>query len=200
MEKTGKDLEELKFPVDEDGILPILDDEWFDDDVTVKVQEFLQVVWGEDFLTENLRFLEEGLGKPLRKYLLNDFWKTHLQTYKKRPIYWLVQSPKRGFQALIYRTVTHGTPSMLNDYLRPYLGKLRNRQETLNSQLRGMDKGATKVQKELQKIEERLRELEDWERNVIHPMALERIEIDLDDGVKVNYSKFYPALAKIQGL
>ena len=63
-----------------------------------------------------------------------------------------------------------------------------------------MDKGATKVQKELQKIEERLRELEDWERNVIHPMALERIEIDLDDGVKVNYSKFYPALAKIQGL
>ena len=134
--------------------------------MTIKVQDFLKVIWGQDSLTENLRYLEEGLGKPLRKYLLNDFWKTHLQTYKKRPIYWLVQSPKKGFQALIYlhRYTRDTFNQVLNDYLRPYLGKLRNRQETLNSQLRDGQRRHESAEG-IAKIEERLRELEDWERN-----------------------------------
>jgi len=89
---------------------------------------------------------------------------------------------------------------VLNDYLREYLRKLRNREETLQVQLRGMEIGTASLQKELQIMENRLRELEEWEREVLHPMAQDQIEIDLDDGVKVNYPKFYPALAKIAGL
>ncbi|MBT6200341.1 MAG: BREX-1 system adenine-specific DNA-methyltransferase PglX, partial [Bacteroidetes Order II. Incertae sedis bacterium] len=202
VEKVGKPMEDLKFQPDGDGILPVLDDEWFEDDVTVRVAEFLKVVWGSESLTENLRFLEDGLGKPLRKYLLTDFWKSHLQSYKKRPIYWLVQSPKKGFQVLIYlqRYTKDSFNMVLNDYLREYLRKLRNREETLRVQLRSMESGTASVQKELQNTENRIHELEEWEREVIHPLAQHQIEIDLDDGVKVNYPKFYPALAKIAGL
>ena len=160
------------------------------------------MVGGSETLTENLRFLEDGLGKPLRKYLLTDFWKSHLQSYKKRPIYWLVQSPKKGFQALIYlhRYTKDSFHLVLNDYLREYMRKLRNGEESLRVQLRGMDEGTAKIQQELQKLENRLHELEQWEREVVHPLAQSQIEIDLDDGVKVNYPKFYPALAKIAGL
>ena len=113
-----------------------------------------------------------------------------------------MQSPKKSFQVLIYlhRYTKDTFHLVLNDYLREYMGKLRNREETLQIQLRGMDAGTAKVQKELQNMENRLRELEQWEREVIHPKAQDQIEIDLDDGVKVNYPKFYPALAKIAGL
>ena len=190
------------FPADDDGILPLLDDEWFADDVTVRVEEFLKVVWGPESLTENLRFLEEGLGKPLRKYLLNDFWKSHLQTYKKRPIYWLVQSPKKGFQALIYlhRYSKDTFNLVLNDYLRPYLSKLRGRRETVQQQVDAGGRGVGALQKELSMIENRLRELESWEREVLLPLAQQRIEINLDDGVKMNYPKFAGALAMVPGL
>ena len=170
--------------------------------MTVRVAEFLKVVWGTESLTENLRFLEDGLGKPLRKYLLNDFWKNLLQSYNKRPIYWLVQSPKKGFQDLIYlhRYTKDSFHLVLNDYLREYMRKLRNGEENLRVQLRGMDEGTAKIQQELQKLENRLHELEQWEREVVHPLAQSQIEIDLVDGVKVNYPKFYPASSKIAGL
>jgi hypothetical protein len=192
--------EAQRFPVDEDGILPLLDDEWFSDDVTARFTEFLRVTWGPESLSANLRLVEESLGKPIRKYLLTDFWKDHLQRYRKRPIYWLVQSPKRGFQALIYlHRYTHDTfHQVLNDYLREYLNKLRARQETLQLEL--ASGGRASVQKELNRLEARLHELESWEREVLLPLAQQRLEIDLDDGVKVNYPKFGAALASIPGL
>ena len=91
-----------EFHPDRDGILPVLDGEWFDDDIVARTRDFLRATFGEATLRENFRFLEDSLGKDLRKYFLTDFYKDHLQTYKKRPIYWLVQSPRKGFSVLLY--------------------------------------------------------------------------------------------------
>jgi hypothetical protein len=106
LEKVDKPLAELNFAPDEDGIIPVLEGEWFDDDIVARTRDFLRATFGEATLAENLRFIEASLGKDLRKYFLNDFYKDHLQTYKKRPIYWPLQSPagpsRGGFACLIY--------------------------------------------------------------------------------------------------
>ena len=129
VEKVGKPLAELTFAPDEDGIIPMLDGEWFEDDIVARTRDFLRATFGEATLRENLRFLEDSLGKDLRKYFLNDFYKDHLQTYKKRPIYWLVQSPRKGFSVLLYlHRYTRDTMNLvLNRYLRDYQVKLPNR-------------------------------------------------------------------------
>ena len=101
-ERVGKRLSEVQFKPDPDGIIPVLDGEWFEDDIVARTREFLAVTFPESTVTENLRFIEEALGKDIRKYFCSEFYKDHLQTYKKRPIYWLVQSPKKGFSCLIY--------------------------------------------------------------------------------------------------
>lgn len=101
-EKLGKSIDQLTFAPDEDGIVPVLDGEWFEDDVVGRTREFLRATFGDVTLRDNIRFIEESLGKDLRKYFLTDFYKDHLQTYKKRPIYWMVQSPKKSFSVLIY--------------------------------------------------------------------------------------------------
>ena len=93
-EKVGKPMEALKFQPDDDGIIPVLDDEWFEDDVVERFKVFLRAAFGNESLEENLRFLEEAIGKKIRKYFVNDFYKAHLQTYKKRPIYWLLSKPQ----------------------------------------------------------------------------------------------------------
>ncbi len=131
--KVGKPVTEIQFKPDPDGILPVLDGEWFDDDIIARSREFLSVTFPESSLTENLRFIETSLGKDLRKYFCSDFYKDHLQTYKKRPIYWLVQSPNKGFSCLIYlHRYTKDTLNLvLNNYLRPYLLKLEARQRQL---------------------------------------------------------------------
>ena len=132
--KVGKPLDEIQFPPDEDSIIPVLDGEWFEDDIVARTREFLRVTFGEDTLNENLRFIEESLGKPLRKYFLTDFYKDHLKTYKKRPIYWLFQSPKKGFNALIYlhRYTPDSLNLLLNDYLRDYLKKIETKIQHLD--------------------------------------------------------------------
>jgi hypothetical protein len=204
-EKVGKTMETLKFQPDDDGIIPVLDDEWFEDDVVARFRVFLRAAFGNESLEENLRFLEEAIGKKIRKYFVNDFYKAHLQAYKKRPIYWLVQSPKKSFQALVYlhRYDRDTINRLLNDYLRPYQDKLRNRQEQLTqAQISESSSNAEKNRaiKELEKNAKILKELADWERDVIFPLAAQRLEIDLDDGVKVNYAKFGKAVAKVAGL
>lgn len=203
--KVGKPLEELSFIPDEDGIVPVLDGEWFEDDVVAHTRDFLRATFGEATLRENLRFIEESLGKDLRKYFLTDFYKDHLQTYKKRPIYWMVQSPKKGFSVLVYlHRYTRDTMNrVLNRYLRDYQVKLRNRLEHLalvqaSGTASARDK--TAARKEADKLTRILTECQEWERQTVLPLAQARIELDLDDGVKVNYLKLGEALAPIPGL
>ncbi len=206
--KVGKPLEKLRFAPDEDGIIPVLDGEWFEDDVVERAREFLRVTFGKAALSENLRFIEESLGKDLRKYFLTDFYKNHISNeraygYKKRPIYWLVQSPQKGFSALIYlHRYTRDTMNLvLNRYLRPYQEKLRNRLTILaQAQISGNTRDKTIARKEADKLTKILRECEEWERQTLLPLAQARIELDLDDGVKVNYQKLDEALAPIPGL
>ena len=138
LEKVGRPLDELTFAPDEDGIIPVLDGEWFEDDIVARTREFLRVTFGEATLRENIRFIEESLGKDLRKYFLNDFYKDHISNeraygYKKRPIYWMVQSPRKGFSVLIYlHRYTRDTMNIvLNRYLREYQVKVRNRLDHL---------------------------------------------------------------------
>ncbi|HMX26772.1 MAG TPA: BREX-1 system adenine-specific DNA-methyltransferase PglX, partial [Blastocatellia bacterium] len=210
MAESGLRMEALRFLPDEDGIIPVLDGEWFEDDIVARTREFLRVTFGEATLRDNLRWLEEALGKDLRKYFLVDFYKNHLSNeraygYKKRPIYWLVQSPQKGFSALIYlHRYTRDTLNLvLNRYLRPYQDKLRARLSDLtrvqaSTEASTADK--TKARKEADKLTKVLRECEEWERQTLLPLAQQRIELDLDDGVKVNYQKLGEALAPIPGL
>jgi type II restriction/modification system DNA methylase subunit YeeA len=202
--KVGKPADQLTFAPDEDGIIPVLDGEWFEDDIVARTRDFLRVTFGEATLSENLRFIEKSLGKDLRKYFQTDFYKNHLQTYKKRPIYWLFRSPKGAFSALVYlHRMTRDTPNLiLNCYLRNYLVKLRARIEHLDhaQAAAATAKEKTVARKESDQLKKNLRECEEWERDVLLPLAQSRPELDLDDGVKVNYLKLGEALAPIPGL
>jgi type II restriction/modification system DNA methylase subunit YeeA len=202
--KVGHPLDQITFVPDDDGILPVLDGEWFEDDIVARTRDFLRATFGEATLEENLRFIEESLGKDLRKYFLTDFYKDHVQTYKKRPIYWFFQSPKKGFSALIYlHRYTRDTVNvLLNSYLRDYLHKLRSRIDHLEHvQTTGENaREKTAARKESDALKKTLHECEEYEREIILPLAQQRIELDLDDGVKVNYLKFGKALAPIPGL
>jgi type II restriction/modification system DNA methylase subunit YeeA len=204
-EKLGKPLSEVQFKPDPDGIIPVLDGEWFEDDIVARTREFLEVTFPESTVTENLRFIEESLGKDIRKYFCTDFYKDHLQTYKKRPIYWLLQSPKKGFSCLIYlHRYTKDTLNLvLNNYFRTYLRKLEARLvklglDQLNDDLPARDR--TAARKEAEKITKVLKECQAWEQDALLPLAQQRIELDLDDGVKVNYLKLQDVLAPIPGL
>ena len=188
----------------EDNVIPILDGDWFPDDITERFKKFLKVTFGEEHFDENMRFLEESLGKDVRKYFLTDFYKNHVQTYKKRPIYWLFSSPKGTFNALIYmHRYRPDTVSVVLKYLRDFQTKLQAHKQHLQSIADSADAkkaDKTKALKEITQLTKDLKELEDYERKVIYPLASERREIDLDDGVKHNYPLFGDALKKIPGL
>lgn len=203
--KVGKNTDALTFQPDVDGIIPVLDGEWFEDDIVARSREFLAVTFPESSVLDNLRFIEDSLGKDIRKYFCTDFYKDHLQTYKKRPIYWLVQSPKKGFGCLIYlHRYTKDTLNLvLNNYFRPYLQKLEARLaqlglDQLNDDLPTRER--TAARKEAEKITKVLKECQAWEQDALLPLAQQRIELDLDDGVKVNYLKLQDVLAPIPGL
>jgi N-6 DNA Methylase len=203
--KVGRASAELTFVPDRDGITPVLDDEWFADDIVARMREFLKATFGEERLRENVQFIEESLGCDLRAYLSTEFYKDHLQTYKKRPIYWMVQSPRKGFSALIYlHRYTRDTMNViLNRYLREFQVRLHNKIEQLQqvgTSLSASAREKTVAAKELTKLLKTLHECEEWERQTILPLAQARIELDLDDGVKVNYLKLGDALAPIPRL
>ena len=189
------------FLPDDDAILPVLDGEWFSDDIVAQFRKWLEVTYGVKTLDENVRFIEEALGKDLRKYFVKDFYKDHCATYQvtgsgKRPIYWMFASPKGSFQALVY--MHRYTPStvgqILTKYLREYIEKINAKIGQLDQSDRAADN------RQADKYRAVVRELTDWERDVIYPLANERVDIDLDDGVKKNYNKFPRALAKVAGL
>ena len=204
IKECGLKMEDLSFTPDDDAIIPVLDGEWFEDDIVARTRDFLRATFGETTLKQNLRFIEDSLGKSLDKYFLTDFYKDHLQTYKKRPIYWLFQSPKKGFSALVYvhRYTKDTVNTLLNKYLRDYLKKLESRIAHLVQveATSTVTKEKNAARKEADKLKKALKDCQDWERNVILPLAQQRLEIDLDDGVKTNYLKFEGAVQPIAGL
>lgn len=188
---------------DEDNIIPVLDDDWFEDDIVAKFYRFLKVTFGEKNFNKNLPFIEEQIGKDIRKYFIKDFYPDHIKRYKKRPIYWLFSSPKGSFNVLIYmhRYIPDTVSNILNKYLKEFIGKLNNRKEHLeNVQVTGSASEKNKAIKEIDSIVKTLAELHDYERDILYPLATERIEIDLDDGVLVNYNKFGKAVKEVNGL
>jgi hypothetical protein len=154
---------------------------------------------------DSLSSPEDGLGERLRPYSLHGFYDDHVKRYKKRPMYWLITSRKGTLQALIYlhRYNRDTVNRFLNDYLRPYQQKLEAKRVSAEHVLTGggsSQSEKTKAQKRIDEIRKALEELSTWERDVVRPLAEKRIELDLDDGVKVNYGKLGAILAKVKGL
>ena len=190
------------FPADADGIVPITDELWFADDAPSRIREFLRAVWGPDTLEENMAWLAESLGtkasetpdETIRRYVADKFFKDHLQTYKKRPIYWLFSSGKQGaFQALVYLHRYHeGTLARLRaEYVVPLTGKIQSRIEMLQKDAAAASSTAArnKLAKEVEKLKKKHVELLAYDEQLRHYADM-RITLDLDDGVKVNYGKF----------
>lgn len=193
------------FPPDEDNVIPILDEGWFTDDIAERFKRFLRLTFGAEFYAENLAFLEAAISKDIRSYFLRDFYADHLQTYKNRPIYWLFSSPRGSFNALIYmhRYRPDTVSVVLNGYLREYRVKLNAHKAHLEgvSISANADKRAkTQALKELDRLNKILAELKEYEDDILYPLATQRLEIDLDDGVRVNYAKFGKALKQFSGL
>jgi len=205
----GFDLSQYNtFPADKDGIIPITDKERFDDDVLVKLVKFIEVVWGKKTLEENLDFIAESLKKrsgetsrdTIRRYFVNDFYKDHLKIYKKRPIYWLFSSGKqKAFQALVYlHRYNMGTLSrMRTEYVLPLQGSISWHIEHLKKEKKAASTSVgTKIQKEINILGKQNEELLSFDEKLKH-WADMKIELDLDDGVKVNYGKFGDLLAEV---
>ena len=194
------------FAPDYDNILPICDDEYFEDDIVRRFVEFVETVYGKDTLEENLKYIADALGgkgsprEVIRNYFLNDFYADHLKVYQKRPIYWLFDSGKKnGFKCLIY--MHRYQPDTIARIRTDYVHELQSRYRTAIDELeRRISDAATaervKLNKQLAKLQAQADELRDYEEK-IHHLADQMISIDLDDGVKVNYAKFQDVLAKI---
>lgn len=199
------------FMPDEDNVIPLLNANWFSDDITERFKQFLRVIFGEEHYEENLTFIEQSLnikGKrsyTIRDYFLSEFYSDHVRRYKKRPIYWLFSSPKGSFNALIYmHRYQPYTASTVLSYLRDFKNeKLRahkNQLEAVSISASASKSEKAKALKEIEKVNKIITELETYERDILYPLATKQVEIDLDDGVKVNYPKFGAALKKIPGL
>jgi hypothetical protein len=193
------------FTPDADNVIPVVDGDWFEDDIVSRFRQFLRTAFGDQHFEENLRFVTESLEvNDLRDYFVKSFYKDHVQRYKKRPIYWLFSSPKGSFNALIYmhRYTPSTVSTVLNEYLREYKAKLGSslqHHERLAAGA-GTPREQAAAQKESDRLRKVLLELDEYEHDVLYPLASQQIQIDLDDGVKVNYPKFGAALKKIPGL
>ncbi len=193
------------FAPDKDNVIPIVDGDWFEDDIAAGFRRFLRAAFGEQHFEENLRFVTESLGvKDIRDYFVRSFYRDHVQRYKKRPIYWMFSSPKGSFNALIYmhRYTPSTVSTVLNEYLREFTAKLTaslQQQERLAA-AGGTPRQQAAAQKEADRLRKVLLELEEYEHDVLYPLASRQLAIDLDDGVKANYPKFGAALKKIPGL
>ena len=192
---------------EKDNIIPICDDEYFNNEMTALFVNFVRKVYGEDTLEANLKFIADALGgtgtprEVIRSYFLNDFYADHLKTYQKRPIYWLFDSGKKnGFKALIYlhRYRSDTVACLRTDYVHEL-------QERYGTQMREADEALrtaapaerVKLTKRLEKLRGQAAEIKEYEEK-IHHLADMMIPLDLDDGVKVNYAKFGDVLAKIK--
>ncbi len=190
------------FAPESDNTIPITDEEYFEDDIVARFIEFLKVTFGEEKLEENLDYIAESIGKrksetsiqALRRYFLKDFYKDHVQTYKQRPIYWLFDSGRQdGFKALIYmhRYDEHIAARVRIDYLhklqRKYEDEIKRLDVIIDSNLSLREKNNARKAKE--KLQKQIQECLEYDQVIAH-VANQRIKIDLDDGVIVNYAKF----------
>ena len=201
------DLMRAHFGVDADNIIPITDDEYFEDDIVCRFVKFVEVGYGKDTLEENLSFIANALGgkgssrEVIRKYFLNDFFEDHVKIYQKRPIYWLFDSGKKnGFKCLIYmhRYQPDTIARIRTDYVHEQQSRYRTAIADLEQRINGASTGErVKLNKKLTKLQEQATELRLYEEK-IHHLADQMIAIDLDDGVKVNYAKFQDVLAKVK--
>lgn len=205
------------FPADSDGILPLTDQEWFADDASNRFREFVRTVWGEEYLQENLDFVAESLCcyaiKPkrgesaldtIRRYLSTQFFKDHLKAYKKRPIYWLFSSGKhKAFECLVYlHRYNEGTLArMRTEYVIPLTAKLNTYANKLATDIENETVTSEKkrLEKELATLHNQQAELATFDEKLRHH-ADQRISLDLDEGVKVNYSKFGDLLAEVKAV
>jgi hypothetical protein len=193
------------FVPDADNVIPIVDGDWFEDDVVARFRTLLRVAFGDRHFEANLRFVTESLGaNSLRDYFVKSFYKDHVLRYRKRPIYWLFSSPKGSFNALIYmhRYTSSTASTVLNEYLREFKTKLdasRQHHERLAVGAATPRERAA-AEKEADRLRFVMLELDDYEHDVLYPLATQQLVIDLDEGVKVNYPKFGEALKKIPGL
>jgi hypothetical protein len=205
---------EPTFPPDEDNVIPILEGEWFLDDISQRFKDFLKVTFGTEYYNENLEFLENALypdnpsakrRKTIRDYFLKDFYDHHLKMYKRRPIYWLFSSPKGTFNAMVYmHRYRPETVGKVLECLRDFREKLAHYSE----QRQGIADSAseskaekTKAVKDVAAIKKQLKELEEYEKSLFGVASrMRNIDIDLDNGVKHNYPLFGSVLSKIPGL
>lgn len=204
-----------RFALDDDAILPLTDQEWFADDATNRFREFVRMVWGDEHLQENLNFVAESLClhaiKPkrgeaaldtIRRYLSTQFFKDHLRTYKKRPIYWLFSSGKhKAFECLVYlHRYNEGTLArMRTEYVIPLSAKLNSYAEKLEQDRDASPSAAEtkRLTNELTTLHKQQAELAEFDEKLRH-YADQRISLDLDDGVKVNYGRFGDLLAEVK--
>ncbi len=200
------------FPADQDGIIPVNENDWFDEDVANRFVEFIGVAWPKESLEENLKFIAESLGnnrgestrETIRRYLATGFFKHHLSMYKKRPIYWLFSSGKqRAFQCLVYlHRYNEATLSrMRTEYVIPLQGKISARIDQLAGDIAAAASTShrKKLEKERDKLVKQQAELHAFDEKLRH-YADQRISLDLDDGVKVNYGKFGDLLAEVSAV
>ena len=200
------------FPADPDGIVPLTDSDWFEDDAAHRLIEFISVAWDATHLEDNLAFLAENLStkknepsrEALRRYLCDRFFEDHLQTYKKRPIYWLFSSGKqKAFQCLVYlHRYNEGTLArMRTEYVIPLQGMVASRVRRLEGDIASAASTAhrKRLEKERAKLVKQQSELREFDEKLRH-YADQRISLDLDDGVKVNYGKFGDLLAEVKAI
>ena len=207
---AGGDWDESKystFKADGDNIIPICDDEYFDDDIVGRFIKFVETVYGKDTLQENLEFIDDALGgngQPkdvIRKYFLNGFYKDHCKMYQKRPIYWMFDSGKKnGFKCLIYmhRYQPDTLARIRTDYVHEQQARYRTAIDDLENRMANASASdRVKLNKQVNKLSDQATEIHEYEEK-IHHLADQMISIDLDDGVKANYAKFKDVLAKIK--
>ena len=201
-----------RIEIDDDGVVPILAGEYFPDDMTIRIEQAIKLIFGEEHFQTNLRYIDAKLGKPLREYLFKDFFNDHIdgKMYQKRPIYWMFSSKmgdkrKKGyFKALVYmHRMESDTLSKLHaDYVVPYIAKIEQQhieaedlayREDLTTAQRN------KARKDAEEYACQIKEVKEFERELVQ-MASQRLSFDLDDGVRTNYHKFYPLVEPIKGL
>src|SRR5690606_29221527 len=183
---------EVQFTPDDDAIIPVLDDEWFEDDIASQFRNFLRASFGRENFEQNLRFIEDGLGRNIRDYFIRDFYNDHIKRYQKRPIYWLFSSASGSFNVLVYmHRYNKDTLNLIyNNYLMDYKAKLNNaikHQQLL--QTNGTAREQTLAIKEEARISKVLVELSEYEKDLYKIIQSGGVNIDLDDGVLVNYNK-----------
>lgn len=207
---AGGEWDESKYKTfipDADNCIPITDEEYFEDDIVGLFCAWLKKIYGEDTLEENLDFIANALGNKgktsrevIRNYFLTDFIKDHIKTYQKRPIYWLFDSGKQnGFKALVYMhrwnadTIGNVRVEYLHRIQRVYEKEITRMQEIIDNS--HDNKEISNATKRKEKLQKQIKETKDYDAKIAH-LALSRIDIDLDDGVKVNYEKVQTADGK----